>query len=223
MVRMLRRLLKIAATSLLVLAALAAAGLWLAVHDEVAAMRKLSRRAKTPPPLVTSAVAMAEGFSTGPLSLRMFECLDPRVRCCGPSPLAYRMSRVVTAPESMARWHAETMLVSVVISRLFTPDELLAAYMNELYLGQMDGRQVIGVEAASAAYFGKTAPELSVGQAATLAAIARSPHYYSPLRHPERTLTRRNRVLRTMLERRAITAAEYQRALAEPLQRLLSP
>lgn len=90
----------------------------------------------------------------------------------------------------------------------------------------MHGRHVTGVEAAAAAYFGKAASELSIEEAAMLAAIVRSPNYFSPLSHPARALERRNHALRMMLDLRGGLPPGHGRAaagLGSPLTRRSRP
>ena len=108
-------------------------------------------------------------------------------------------------------------MTAYVVSRLFTPDALFRVYAHELYLGNVGRQLVRGVEAASRTYFGKTAGELTTAEAATIAAMIRSPNAYSPLRFPLRARARRNRVLEAMRHDGFIDQAEYQRSIAEPL------
>jgi len=221
-----RRVLQIGAYAVLALAILVAAGVWLFVRDEVAAVRAISTEAGTPPPKVSAAVVAVEGpwiLDQTPLdvrgslraSMRALNPLGPRVVSCAPT-MANRIARLVCPrPTRPLRWHVETAMVGHALSRFFTPEELLAVYLHRSYLGRVDGQRVTGVEEASMAYFGKPAETLSLEEAATIAALMRSP---SVSRLPERALERRNLVLKLMLEQRLITGADYQRAVAAPLR-----
>ena len=102
----------------------------------------------------------------------------------------------------------------------FEKREILALYMNQIYLGA----GLYGVEAASEGYFGKSARELAPEEAALLIALVKSPEGYNPRKHPERAIERRNIALEVMadadvLDRR--TADEAKRRplrLAPPLE-----
>ena len=79
-------------------------------------------------------------------------------------------------------------------------EQILEAYLNEIYLGQNGAVQIIGVEQASQVYFGKHVTYLTLPEAATLAGIIRSPNVLSPLTYPDRAKARRDTVLQLMNE-----------------------
>ncbi|HTX16858.1 MAG TPA: PBP1A family penicillin-binding protein, partial [Candidatus Baltobacteraceae bacterium] len=105
----------------------------------------------------------------------------------------------------------ETIL-ALEIERHYTKDQIFTMYCNQIYLGAGN----YGFEAASEYYFSKPVEQVTLAEAATLAAIIRGP-IYSPIAHPERALDRRNLVLSLMLRDRKITQAEYGEARREPL------
>jgi penicillin-binding protein 1B len=78
--------------------------------------------------------------------------------------------------------------------------EILQAYLNQVYLGHVEGLAVHGIGAAARVYYSKRAAELTLAEAATLAAMIQGPNRLSPVRHPERVLERRNWVLGRMQE-----------------------
>jgi penicillin-binding protein 1C len=92
-------------------------------------------------------------------------------------------------------------------------DSILAAYLNKAPYGF----NLIGAEAASQRYFGKSAGELTLAEAALLAGLPKAPTRFQPLRAPERARARRSYVLRRMQEDGAISAAEREAAEAAPL------
>lgn len=92
--------------------------------------------------------------------------------------------------------------------------EVLKLYINQVYLG--DGKY--GVEEASRAYFGKSATRLTAAEAALLIGLVKNPEGYNPRRAPNRAIQRRNVVLDVLAREEVITAAEAQRAKAEPLK-----
>lgn len=98
-----------------------------------------------------------------------------------------------------------------------TKDQILELYLGELYLGQMGGLPLYGVEAASRAWFGKSPDLLGLHEAALLAGVIAAPNVYSPVRHPERARERRDRVLQRMEELGYASPEEVQEAMDQPL------
>ncbi|MBI5502972.1 MAG: transglycosylase domain-containing protein [Deltaproteobacteria bacterium] len=99
------------------------------------------------------------------------------------------------------------------LERSFDKRRILEEYLNRLPYGN----DLEGIEAASWGYFRKSAQDLSLGEAAALAALPRSPALYDPYRQAAQLRARRDRVLDRMLAAGSITASERRRAVAEPL------
>jgi penicillin-binding protein 1A len=99
------------------------------------------------------------------------------------------------------------------IEQEFTKQEILELYLNTYFFGQRS----YGVATAARTYFGKDLSELTVSEVAILAGIPQRPSALNPVASPERAAARRSYVLRRMHETRAITDAEYEAALAEPV------
>jgi penicillin-binding protein 1A len=110
-------------------------------------------------------------------------------------------------------------LLAMKIERAFSKERILELYLNEIYLGM----GAYGVAAASLLYFDKSVHELSVAEAAYLAALPKAPNNYHPFRQRERALERRNYVLDRMAEDHYITAQEAEKAKKEPLKITLRP
>ena len=102
-------------------------------------------------------------------------------------------------------------LLALKMERALSKDRILELYMNEIYLGGGN----YGVAAAALNYFDKSLDELTVGEAAFLAALPKAPNNYNPDRHPEAAKERRDWVLDRMVEAGFITPAEAQEAKAE--------
>jgi penicillin-binding protein 1B len=120
-------------------------------------------------------------------------------------------------PERTWRRKAQEALMALLLEARYSKQEILEAYLNEIYLGQNGAVQIIGVEQASQVYFGKHVTYLSLPEAATLAGIIRSPNVLSPLTHPDRAKPRRDTVLSLMRDQKMITDEQYQDAVATPL------
>ncbi|HEX5046594.1 MAG TPA: penicillin-binding protein 1B [Gammaproteobacteria bacterium] len=111
----------------------------------------------------------------------------------------------------------EEAFMAVALELRYSKDDLMHAYVNEIYLGQDGARAVHGFGLASQFYFGKPLDELELHELALLVAEVRGPTYYDPRRHPERALERRNLVLRLMADSGLIAAAEADKAAARKL------
>ena len=108
-------------------------------------------------------------------------------------------------------------IMALLVEWHYNKDEILEAYLNEVYLGQDGNRAIHGFGLASYFYFERPLPELSVEQYALLVGLVKGPSYYNPRRHPERALARRNLVLGVMAELALITPEEAARAKARKL------
>ncbi len=108
--------------------------------------------------------------------------------------------------------------MAIVAERRYGKDQILENYLNEIYLGQNGLQGIYGVWEASQFYFARSPNELSLAEAALLAGLIRAPNYYSPYKHSERAIERRNTVLGLLLNAGDITAEEYASAAAEPLR-----
>lgn len=102
-------------------------------------------------------------------------------------------------------------------------DELLALYLSEVYLGQVGGVPIYGVEQAARAWFGVSAGRLTLGQAATIGGVISAPNSYSPIRHLDAAVERRDIALTRMAAIGAITEAQADAAKAEPLELRQTP
>jgi 1A family penicillin-binding protein len=103
------------------------------------------------------------------------------------------------------------------MERHYSKKQILEAYLNQIELGH----GWYGIDAAARHYFGTDAAHLTLSQAATLAALPRSPPYYDPIRHPDRATARRDLVLRLMADQDLISRAVADRAKRDPL--IVSP
>jgi len=107
----------------------------------------------------------------------------------------------------------QEIFLSLEIERRFTKPQIFTLYANQIYLGS----GTYGFEAGSEYYFSKHARDLTLPEAALLAALPKGPQYYSPVRYPERALKRRNLVIQEMLNDRKITQQQANEAKAAPL------
>lgn len=131
-------------------------------------------------------------------------------------------SRLLNPERTLVRKMNEAVL-STALEWRYTKDQILEAYLNEIYLGQSGGSAVRGVGAASRAYFGKEVHQLTLPEAALLAGMIRGPNNYSPAANPERARERRDVVLTRMRDLGKISEADYRRARKEPVRARTTP
>ncbi|WP_199507078.1 MULTISPECIES: penicillin-binding protein 1B [unclassified Psychrobacter] len=112
---------------------------------------------------------------------------------------------------------ANEALMAVLLELHYSKDEILQAYLNEIYLGQNGKRSINGFGLASQFYFNKPLNELRVDQQALLVGMAKGPSVYNPRRHPEAAKDRRNTVLNNMLVLGKISQEDYDAAIKKPL------
>ena len=101
--------------------------------------------------------------------------------------------------------------LALELEKIMSKEEILEAYLNTINLGQ----NTLGIQAASNRYFNKDVGELTISEAAVIAAITQNPSRYNPISHPEDNASRRELVLDSMLRNGHITQDEYNEALAD--------
>jgi len=105
------------------------------------------------------------------------------------------------------------LLVALQIESQFTKQEILEAYINQIYFGP----QARGIGPAARMFFGKSASQLNLSEAALLAGLPKSPTRYNPLRYPQRARARQKIVLNRMVAAGYISVDQAQAALDEPM------
>lgn len=109
---------------------------------------------------------------------------------------------------------AEAVL-ALKMNLLYSKREILALYLNSADFGRQGGWNATGIERAARSYFGKSASELTLLEAALLVGALNNPREYSPARRPLEARARAARVLLAMVRDRYISAEQMERALAE--------
>src|SRR5438874_862188 len=100
----------------------------------------------------------------------------------------------LTSEKTLKRKIVEAFM-AVILDAKYSKQEILEAYLNDIYLGRSRSISILGVGEASRFYFGKPVSEISVADAALLAGIICSPNYYSPFSNGQLALQRRTAVL----------------------------
>jgi penicillin-binding protein 1A len=140
--------------------------------------------------------------------------LHAQGRAQGASTITMQLARnLFLSSEKTYGRKIQEVILSMQIERRFTKEQIFALYANQIYLG----RGTYGFEAGAQYYFNKHVRDLTLPEAALLAALPKGPEYYSPVRYPERALKRRNLVLSEMLGDGKITRQQADEAQAAPL------
>src|SRR6185295_8546070 len=87
---------------------------------------------------------------------------------------------------------AKEAMMSLVLERRASKDEILELYLNDVYLGQRGSFAIHGVAEASRIFFGKDVANVSLSEAALIAGVIQSPASRSPFANPKRAVERRN-------------------------------
>lgn len=108
---------------------------------------------------------------------------------------------------------AKEILLALKIDRELSKQEILALYINKIYLGH----HAYGVGAAAEIYYGKSPADLTLAQLAMIAGLPKAPSAFNPITDPNRALVRRSYVLSRMRETGFIDEARYRQAMAAPI------
>ena len=135
-------------------------------------------------------------------------------RPIGASTITQQVAKnMLLSNEVSIRRKVREALLAIRIEQSLSKERILELYLNEIYLGL----QAYGVVAAGQSYFNKSLDELTLAEAAFIAALPKAPNNYNPFRFPEAGRARRDWVLDRMAEDRAITAAQAAEAKTQPI------
>jgi 1A family penicillin-binding protein len=168
------------------------------------------------PNLVNAVIAIEDqrfydhsGFNIVRIGSAAFANLRNRRVAQGGSTITQQLARLsFLTPDKTLRRKIQELILARRIESSYSKPQILALYLNKVYFG--DG--LYGVEAASRGYFGKSAKDLSIAEAALLAGLVKSPSTYAPTVKLERAVARRNVVLQVMHETGAINDAQWKEA-----------
>lgn len=187
--------------------------------------RDLIRLDQAPPLLARGLVAVEDrdfyqhhGVSLRGIARAMWVNLRAGRFAQGGSTLTQQLVKnfYLTSERSLGRKLLE-LPMAVLLDAHYSKDEILEAYLNEVYLGQSGARAVHGFGLASQYYFARPLHELEAHQVALLVGLVKGPSYYDPRRNPERAKARRDLVLSLLAQEGDITQAEMLAAQQRPL------
>jgi penicillin-binding protein 1A len=154
-------------------------------------------------------------FGVDPLGLAraMVENLRAGHVVQGGSTLTQQLAKnLFLKPDRTIGRKAQEAVLAIWLETQFTKDEILQLYMNRVYFGA----GAVGIEKAAQKYFGKSARDVTLAEAAILAAVLKAPTTYNPITNPEAATKRSREVLNDMIDAGFIDAGEAQMALTAP-------
>lgn len=142
---------------------------------------------------------------------------DERIGQGGSTITQQLIKNTYLSPEkTLQRKYSEAVL-ALALERRLSKQDIFALYCNEIYLGQRGALGVRGMKQGARVFFAKDLKDLTVPEAATLAGMIQGPTRYSPVRHPDASLTRRNVVLASMQRDGWISEQQLQEASASSI------
>ena len=116
---------------------------------------------------------------------------------------------IVRFTQKLKEW-----IIAVRLERRYTKQEILTMYLNTVSFGAYN---TYGIKSAAHTYFNETPDKLTPDQAALLIGMVRGPSYYSPIRHPQRALARRNLILGLMEQQNFLSDGQLEELTKKPL------
>ncbi|PMM56133.1 penicillin-binding protein 1B [Vibrio splendidus] len=136
----------------------------------------------------------------------------------GGSTLTQQLAKNLFLSSERTLWRkVREAYIALILDHRYSKDRILEAYLNEVYLGQNGGQAIHGFGLASRLYFGQPIQELRIDQLALLVGMVKGPSYYNPVRYPERAKTRRDLVLRLLMQQDILTSKQYEEAASRDL------
>ena len=194
------------------------------IIDEFAQERRLFSPAADIPDLVKNAFISAEdknfythkGYDARGIIAAGVDAVRSRGRDVrGASTITQQvMKNFLLGGERRVERKIKEIILATRLEETLSKDRILELYLNEIFLGQNS----YGVTAAAQTYFNKSLSQLAPHEAAFLASLPKAPSDYHPVRRKDRLLSRRNFVLKEMMENGYISQATYQSEVAQPLR-----
>ena len=196
------------------------------LYDKNREKRRLVKFDDIPPVLVHAVVSIEDkrffqhsGFDPLRIGRAVFIDLRNGKKTQGASTLTQQLAKMLWLdPRKTFQRKYEELLITVHLEHKLTKQKIFEYYANQVPLGRRGSFAIRGFGEAAQAYFGKDIRGLSLPEAATLAGLSQEPSYRNPVKWPERAKTRRNVVLKTMIDNEYITKAQYEAAIAAPME-----
>ncbi|QDP00149.1 penicillin-binding protein 1B [Thalassotalea sp. PS06] len=158
------------------------------------------------------------GLSFTGIARAFWSNLRAGARVQGGSTLTQQLAKNMYLNREKTLWRKiNEAIIAVILELRYSKDQILEAYVNEVYVGQHYGSGIYGMGLASNFYFGKPLSQLDEEQIALLVGIVKGPSYYDPWKYPERATERRDLVLRVMFENHLLDRETYQQGIESGL------
>jgi penicillin-binding protein 1A len=154
-------------------------------------------------------------YGVDPIGLgrALYEDVKARQMVQGGSTLTQQLAKnLFLSSARTAERKVQELVLALWLERKFSKDEILQLYLNRVYYGA----GAMGIEKAAQTYYHKSAMELTLMEAATLAGVLKAPTNYNPLVHPEESAARAKLVINAMVESGFITQDEADQAVNSP-------
>jgi penicillin-binding protein 1B len=195
------------------------------LYDKNREKRRLIRYEDIPPVVIHALISAEDkrffqhsGFDPIRIVKSVLVDVSERRRAQGASTLTQQLARGLWLDnrKTWSRKFAELM-ITIHLERKLTKEKILEYYANQVDLGRRGSFAIRGFGEAAQAYFGKDIRQLTLPEAATLAGLIQEPSFRNPVRWPNRARSRRNVVLRMMLDNGYISKSQYQDATETPV------
>ena len=195
------------------------------LYDKNREKRRLVKFDDIPPVLVHAVVSIEDkrffqhsGFDPIRIVRAIFVDLRNGRKTQGASTLTQQLAKMLWLdPRKTFQRKYEELLITVHLEHKLNKQKIFEYYANQVDLGRRGSFAIRGFGEAAQTYFGKDIRNLTLPEAATLAGLIQEPSYRNPVKWPERAKSRRNIVLKTMLENGYISEGEYKTAFAAPM------
>ncbi len=156
-----------------------------------------------------------KGFDIQSISRALLKNFEAGYIVQGASTITQQVAKMMyLSPEKKYTRKIKEAILAYKIDKYLTKEEILNLYLNQIYLGH----GTYGIESASLGYFGKSARNLKLHEAALLAGLPKAPSTYSPFLHLEKAKQRQAYVLTRMMEDGYIAPGEMEKAIVAPLK-----
>jgi penicillin-binding protein 1A len=166
--------------------------------------------------LATEDSRFYEHYGIDPVGIAVaaFDAIVLGKRARGASTITQQLARnaFLTLDVTVIR-KVKELYIALHLEQVLSKEEILTLYLNKAFFGN----RAYGVGAAAQVYYGKPINELTLAQHAMIAGLPKAPSRWNPLRNPEKAKQRRNVVLGRMLTVGAITQADYNEAVSQPI------
>ncbi len=186
--------------------------------------RELVTLAQTPPDIVNGLVSVEDrtfytnwGIDPRGMARALWTTLRGHGIQGGSTLTQQLVKNVFLGPQRTVSRKFTEIIMALLLNLHYSKQQILNAYLNEVYLGQEGRHAIRGFGEASKFYFDESLSHIGLAKSALLVALVRGPSYYDPRQHPRRALARRDLVLKELLQQHHITRQQYVQAMAEPL------